>query len=299
MRIYVTAQRRQGITEPAKEVSLPVGRYLTANFVVPGKPARDNRPGTKDIVVAVAVPADNKRMTKNLTLLSQPSVSPELENSNLLMTGLAEIVQDYLLTLENSDLEPQAQTYVRTVTENFTWGPGGMSGTADLVLFPSTMDVVSKKVIARRSQLMSDATLLRTQRDENGTPRITANGNKLRQVGPCYKSLIAAGMLAGRCRVWATKITQEMFDELTDEDLVVGVEGELVKKGWKTSEGDERSNLEVQASVLFPVGLKPELAYETPEEQAQKAAKDADTTSAEVIAMNNDDDDDNEVIDDY
>lgn len=298
MRIYVTAQRRQGITEPAKEVSLPVGQYLTANFVVPGKPSRDNRPGTKDIVVAVAVSVDNKKMVKNLTLMSQPSVSTELEGCNLLMTGLAEIVQNYLLSQERADLQPQAQNYVDTVTQNFTWGPGGMSGTADLVLFPSTMDVISKKVLARRSQLMSDATVIHTQRDESGSIRITASGNKMRQVGPCYRSLVAAGMLAGRCRVWSTRITQEMFESLPDDDLVVGVEGELVKKSWKTTEGDERTNLEIQASVLFPVGLRPESAYPSLEEQAEVAAKDVTSTSDEVISMNNDDDDD-DVIDDY
>lgn len=298
MRIYATAQRKQGITEPAKEIELATGTFVTANFVVPGKPKTERSTGTKDIVVAITVPSDNKRMVENLKKMSQVSPPPALEECNLLVTGFVEVIQDYLLSLEASALDETAKDYVERVTNSFTWGPGGFSGTADVVLYPTTMDVISKKVIARRSQLMTDATVLRTQRDENGTPRVTKNGNKLKQLNPCYKSFISPGVTAGRCRVWSTKATLEMFQELPDEDTVVSIEGELVKKSWKTDDGEERTNLEVQAKLLFFIGLKVEKAYMSVEEQAEVSKADTTGESAEVQAMNQDDDDD-DIVDDY
>ena len=301
MRINVTAQRKQGITEPAKQVELASGTFLTSNFIVPGKPARNGRPGTKDIVVAIAVPTDNRRMANSLTQMSQANVSETLDKCHLLVGGFSEIINDYLLTFETSDLTEQQKRYVDTVTSSFTWGPGGLSGTADIVLLPTSLAVISKQAIERMSDLQSDATIIRTQKDDSGAPKLTKNGSQLKRVGPCYRSLIAPGMSAGTLRAWPTKTTMDMFAELPTEDTVVALEGGIVKKAWKTDDGDERTNLEVQVNLLFPVGLKPEYAYLTMEEQAVSASSDIASQSDEVSALNNssDFDDDNEIIDDY
>ncbi len=294
MRFYVTAQRKAGITEPAKVIDLPIGQFVCANFVIPGKPGKDGREGTNEIVATLAVAAENTKLVKRIKQMSAAEVSPELEEHHFLTNAFGELINEWMLGKEEDELQAGQQTYVQNVLAGMTWGPDGISGTADVFLIPSTLDLVAKANIKRRSDILSDAIKVVSDKDREGALRVTKDGRTMKSIQPLYNSLIGPGCYCGRLRMWPTKITEAVCNSLNPEDVAV-LEGELISKSWTpdtgVNAGETRKSLEVRATTLFKLDTDSDCWSPSIEKEIAAA-----TPNAAASALNNDDDDEE---DDY
>lgn len=281
MRYYITA----GIgtcTEPAKEVTLPIGAGTATVLEVPGKPATERSKGTLPIQVAVFASAGDTQATNLVKAISDPDNREKFKDLQLLINGFGCVVNNWVLAQDEADLVDQGKAYVKTVQEVCCWGPEGMSGTADLLVIISTVEAVKKRTVSRRSSVLSDACRMKRVTDREGSPINTSDGKPMRQVFALHRDLFHKDQYPTAIRTWSTKPTENAYENMSD-DQVVAIEGDLVKKSWDGKNGPQEG-LEVQAKLLYGLDINQQCFQPTADQQLESVATAEDDDVDDLLS---------------
>lgn len=296
MRYYITA----GIgtcTEPAKEVTLPIGAGTAAVLEIPGRPATERTKATLPVQVALFAPAGDKQATKVLKSITDPANRERFKDVHLLVNGFGSATNSWLLQQDKEDLTEQGKVYVDAVESICCWGPDGLAGTADLLVVISTVEMVKKGKVGRRSSVLSDACRLKRLTNREGSPINTSDGKPMRQISPLHADLFHNGQYPTPIRTWPTQPTTNTFLQMSD-DQIVAIEGDIVKKTWEGKDGTQEG-LEVQAKLLYALNVNQECFQPSGDEQLSKVAEAEDDDVDDLLSELNNIENNHDEVEDY